>query len=284
MAIKLVLCDMDGTIVPFGQDCVSDRTIHAIHALADAGIHFGPSSGREHAQLVEYFKGDESCVSTGILAGGKHVFVDGELVFRRLMPYDLLCELSRVLLDISGAVLYFYLPTDESGHGRPEFGTTGVTEEQLERLVAKSGRSFTGGNFPIPPEGISTTAILFDEAQIEADELHERLSAACPGLDFLRSAPQDFDVVEKGWSKLSALPVIEKHLGVSPDEVAYFGDSHNDLTMLRTLTNTFCPADGLEEAREAARYVIGACSDDGVAEVLESLAAHGGELVPSDWS
>ena len=36
--IKLVLCDMDGTLKPFGRDRVSGRSVRAIHELRAAGI------------------------------------------------------------------------------------------------------------------------------------------------------------------------------------------------------------------------------------------------------
>ena len=49
--------------------------------------------------------------------------------------------------------------------------------------------------------------------------------------------------------------------------------------MMEAIPNSFCPSGGLDVAKAAARYVIGACEDDGVAEVLESLAAHHGEIL-----
>ena len=104
MAIKLVLCDMDGTLVPFGSRGVSTRTINSIHALMDAGIHFGPSSGRALCDLVSFFSGDEACINTGILANGKLVFVDGELVYRRPIPRVALSELVEALYGIHDAV------------------------------------------------------------------------------------------------------------------------------------------------------------------------------------
>ena len=64
--IKLVLCDMDGTLVPFGAERVSDRTLAAIRSLVHAGVRFGPASGREPIDLKTFFSGDESLYETGI--------------------------------------------------------------------------------------------------------------------------------------------------------------------------------------------------------------------------
>ena len=279
MAIKLVLCDMDGTLVPFGRDGVSPRTLRAIRALVDAGIHFGPSSGRERGDLVRFFANDESYIGTGILGGGKLVYVDGELVYRRPLPHDALVHMVDELLGIPGAVFNFYLPTDERGNGPAGFGAAGMRSDELRVMSEHLGEAFPQGLIPEVPEGVTTGAILFDEQQTTGPQVIEQLSAACPELDFLQSAPYAYDVMEKGWSKLKALPVITEHLDVTLDEIAYFGDSHNDLTMMEAIPNSFCPSGGLDVAKAAARYVIGACEDDGVAEVLESLAAHHGEIL-----
>lgn len=63
--IKLILADMDGTLLPFGSRVVSERTHSAILSALDAGITFGPASGRDYADLADAFDGDARCFSTG---------------------------------------------------------------------------------------------------------------------------------------------------------------------------------------------------------------------------
>lgn len=55
--IKLILADMDGTLLPFGSRVVSERTHSAILSALDAGIAFGPASGRDYADLADAFDG-----------------------------------------------------------------------------------------------------------------------------------------------------------------------------------------------------------------------------------
>ena len=62
---------MDGTLLPFGSRVVSERTHSAILSALDAGIAFGPASGRDYADLADAFDGDARCFSTGIMANGK---------------------------------------------------------------------------------------------------------------------------------------------------------------------------------------------------------------------
>ena len=51
MAIKLVLSDIDGTLLPRGNAEVDRRVVEAFHALLDAGLAVGPASGRALARL-----------------------------------------------------------------------------------------------------------------------------------------------------------------------------------------------------------------------------------------
>ena len=282
--IKLVLCDMDGTLVPFGADGVSTRSLRAIHTLMDAGIRFGPSSGRELSDLVRFFRGDLDCLKTGILGGGKLVYLDGKVVSKRPLPREELEGLVSALWGIRGACFNFYLPFEGSGNLDGGFGGIGLTPEEAASMAESLGESFEEGLYQELPEGdITTGAVLVDTKVAEMNDVHERLDSLCPKLDFVQSAPFVFDVVEKGWSKLDALPVLQDCLGVDLDEIAYFGDSHNDLTMLEAMPNSFCPSDGSDDALRIARYVIGSCANDGVARVLESLALNGGALVESEW-
>ena len=76
--IKLVLTDVDGTLVPMGAGRLSDRSRAAAHALADVGVRFGLSTGRDVFELERMFEGDAALYGNGILSNGKKIMVDGE--------------------------------------------------------------------------------------------------------------------------------------------------------------------------------------------------------------
>ena len=77
--IKLVLTDLDDTLIPFGTPGVSDFARAAIHELLDAGVHFGPVSGRPPRSMSWMFGDDLACFATGAFANGQVIYVDGEL-------------------------------------------------------------------------------------------------------------------------------------------------------------------------------------------------------------
>ena len=63
--IKLALTDLDNTLIPTGAPHASLHAIAAIHAMLDAGLYFGPVSGRVPAAMRWMFGGDETCSRTG---------------------------------------------------------------------------------------------------------------------------------------------------------------------------------------------------------------------------
>ncbi|MBP3893490.1 MAG: HAD family phosphatase [Atopobiaceae bacterium] len=279
--IKLVLSDMDGTLLPFGAHEVSPRTIASVGALHEAGIAFGPSSGRERSDLIRYFHGDERCVATGIMGNGKLVYLDGELVYRRPLPRDQVEALAQAVSQLPGAMLNFYLPLDERGHGKPGFGCIGVTEEEKSAFPSEG---FDNGIFMRLPDGdITTCAVILNPDIVSVDEARAAVSDACPRLEFPLPSPIVFDVLERGWTKVSALPILLDHLGITTDEIAYLGDSQNDLTMMGAIPHSFCMGNGSDEAKAAAQWVVDTCEDDGAAKVMESLARNGGTIVEENW-
>ena len=279
--IKLVLSDMDGTLLPFGKQEVSQRTIAAIAALREAGIAFGPSSGRERSDLIRYFHGDERCIATGIMGNGKLVHLDGKLVYRRPLPRDQVQALADAVAQLPGVVLNFYLPLDEHGRGPSGFASMGITKDEMDLFPTES---FPNGILSQLPDGdITTCAVIVATQVTSVEDAHRAICAACPKLDFPKPAPFVFDVLERGWTKVSALPILLDHLGITANEIAYLGDSQNDLTMMGAIPHSFCMGNGSSQAKAAAKWVVDSCEDDGAAKVMESLARNHGLLVEGDW-
>lgn len=54
--IRLIMSDIDGTIMPPGSKSVSARTVAAFHAAREAGIVIGPASGRGLRQIPAFLR------------------------------------------------------------------------------------------------------------------------------------------------------------------------------------------------------------------------------------
>lgn len=263
MPVKLILTDIDGTILPAGERAVSPRTVAAFHAAIDAGMLVGPASGRGYAWIPSFFGGDEACCATALATNGLQVYLGGEKVLEQTLHAGALERVRAIaaetphagLVCFDGAVPIVAAGTrDDLARSFPAYAERCVELGRLPDLTVVKANVFFGG----------------DEAGMAA--LVARLNAEVPSLDVDRAMPVYSNIMPHGWNKGAAVLWICERLGISPDEVVVFGDADNDLPMFSAVPNSVAVSGATREAAAAARWHIGACEDDAVAAAVEALA------------
>lgn len=267
--IKLALTDLDDTLIPLAhRGSASERTLAAIHAMLDAGLHFGPVTGRTPNGVKSTFHGDGRCYETGAFANGQIVMLDGEVIHREWCPVeplqrvaDIMDELGEgalALYDVDGPDQSAWFVSNDPDRCKNGFGWKLVSYRTEPRVVA-----------PTLKCNVHVTGSREHQAKIQ-----ELLRREVPELDFVfpsQTAPL-IDVTPAGYGKGSAALILAKALGIGVDEVATFGDSENDLSMLSAVPNSVAVANGSPEVKAAARWECGASADEGVADALLAIA------------
>ena len=100
MAIKLVLSDIDGTLLPRGNAEVDHCVVEAFHALLDAGLAVGPASGRALPAILPAFAGDQACVATALATNGMQVYAAGKLVHEEYLDHEGLAQLAAAVREV----------------------------------------------------------------------------------------------------------------------------------------------------------------------------------------
>ncbi|MBS5865448.1 MAG: HAD family phosphatase [Coriobacteriaceae bacterium] len=274
--IKLVLTDMDGTVVPFGKMSVSDRTIAAAHKLLDAGIAFGPATGRLSFDLASYFRNDADCYQTGVFANGKMVRYQGETIYSQPMDPKLMNRLIETLRDVDDCFAFICTP-DERGNT-----TFSAVETTRAKILSMVDDTLVSPDIAIidelPDQPIYTMSILFGDSLGSVEQAAQKMRDIVPEFDYVCPSPHVFDVLPRGLSKADGAVALIDYLGLSLDEVVFFGDADNDVTMLERLTQTFVVSNCSDAARKLGRWIIGDASDDAPAQIMEEIAASGGQL------
>lgn len=263
--IKLCLSDVDNTLIPFGHLHPSPRTVAAIHACLDAGVYFGPASGRDRGELAHFFNGDERCYDTAVLVNGQKVYKDGEVISSKALDRAALNRVEAIISKVPHSALITY--RDDT------FGDwVGDTKEGLsymyEHVFMHGGQRHE--TLPLYPAVKAGIICIQDEPQFA--ELTHELQQACPELDFMNTVRHWLDVVPHGWTKVNGIRVLCDYLGIQTDEVCIFGDAENDLAMMREFPYSCAVANATPEVIQAAHYHIPASADDGVAWALEQIA------------
>lgn len=267
--IKLVLSDMDKTLLPAGEKHVSYRAITAIHDLLSLGVRFGPATGRDTFELDPMFFGAKDCYQTGIVANGKRIYVDGELRRYTLLANEELQRLSDLLVDVPNSFVTV-LPFDNP-RGTEPYWCVGARPGDLTWFERWIG--FTGERCEtIPDVKIIAATLACGGTQEQLDDIVAQAKRVAPGFDYVQPIEHWIDILPKGLNKGTALPLLLEEMGLALDEVLFFGDAENDLAIMGALENTVAVANATPAAQAAARWHIGDSANDSVAQALEELA------------
>ena len=263
--IRLVLSDLDATLIWRDDHVISHFALDAVHALQDAGVHFAPCTGRIYRDLPQMFAGDESACSTAVTSNGQLVYLDGELVEKVELDHGALVEAASALAGVEGA----YLVVEYGG----EKIAVGADLSYVLAHPDNSWRVETA--VPAVPDDPCYKANVrvvgsFDRCREVASLLADRL----PGLDFVCPMPgtPHIDITPHGFGKDHGGDFLMERLGLTPDEVCCFGDAENDLAVLRHYSHSVAVANAVPAVRACARHHIGPADEESVAHALLDIA------------
>lgn len=89
------------------------------------------------------------------------------------------------------------------------------------------------------------------------------------------SDARKLEITKKGINKGNALDALLEKLNISNEEIAVFGDSENDLSMLKNKRFSFAMENALPKAKDTAKYMTLSNDDDGVYHGLKKLMGAG---------
>lgn len=87
----------------------------------------------------------------------------------------------------------------------------------------------------------------------------------------VRSEQTLYEILPKGISKASVLPILAKHLNVSPDKIIAVGDYNNDIEMLRLAKVGVAVANAHPDAKAAANYITVSNEEHAIAKIIYDI-------------
>lgn len=266
---RLIATDLDGTLLQ-PDTSVSPRTRAALDEARAAGIVVVPVTARQPIglRLIAQEAGFEEWALCGNAAFGIHL-TTGEVLFERAIPVDVQTRLVADLAERIPGLLHVSI------------------RDAGERFVAQDGyaalATFTDHRRdPSTMGGVHLDDVLA-EPSLKLILRHPSLSAGevlavveeldGGGFEATTSGAPFVEVMAAGVNKAWGLAQLCSHLGIAADEVLAFGDARNDVEMLRWAGRGLAMADADVVVKEAADGIAPANSEDGVAQVIESLLA-----------
>lgn len=269
--MHLIASDVDGTLVPrLGP--MSDRTVAALAAARDAGVHVVLATGRPPRWMGGIVE------RAGLR--GRAVLANGALVvdLHRLDEPDAGVVRARTIRgsdvrDMTDAVRRAVPGASFAVETARDFGVEPGWPSPVEADLPRASLDDL-----LRQAGDDVIKLLVKTAEPERPGLADAMLAAVAGIVAGRAeathSGDHLPLVEigpAGVDKAAALAEVAAELGVVAADTVAFGDMPNDVAMLRWAGAGYAMADGHPVAREAADHLAPPCAEDGVAQVLERL-------------
>ncbi len=238
--IRLVTCDIDGTLLHGEETEVAPAALRQIVRLREKGILFCPASGRQYASLRRLFAPVQNEIAY-ICENGAVVFGPGNPgpVWGKVpMDRQAALRLCRDIMAQPGCEI------NASGENTCYVCTRDA--EYLRHMREDVGNNTVNLKDPdeIPEEIIKVSAYCRQGTAAVITELTERWGAlfqvAVAGARWI-----DFTVADKGFG----LRLICRRLGIDPQEVMSFGDNYNDIPILSLAGQPYIMENAVPELR-----------------------------------
>lgn len=270
---KIVFFDIDGTLVS-RQNYIPESAKRAIKELKKQGILPVIATGRAPLLLEEVRA--KLDIESYISMNGQYVVLEGKTIFANPLDESVVTRFTEVASKYNNGVMLC--------------GDRDVFSNALLSLAKRSsvwnvlkgiGKLVPGRiqlslfrramKKPPKPEeyaGKPIYQIILEASSDRETFYREEFS----DLNFTRSNAYTLDVISSGISKASGIEVLIEKLGIKREDTYAFGDSLNDLEMLKYVGTGVAMGNGLPEVKNAADLVTADVTKDGIEKALKELA------------
>jgi len=270
LAIKLIVTDLDGTLLDGDHVTVPVRNVKALRAAAQQGVKLAIASGRTWSLLAgaveQLGRLDYAILANGASvwdpAAGRAIYRHGlpngqtlelvEMLHREEIPFELYCEGQNYVRAADREWVYRISLTPEYAEF---FQRHTLYPPSLgQALAGREGEKFN--LFYVPPEKRERIA---------------QLARDIGPVAVTQALENNMEFNSVGVNKGAALAALAGYLGLRADEVMAFGDADNDLEMLEWAGWSFAMENGTATAKAAAKHIAPANTLAGVGQAVEEF-------------
>lgn len=256
--IKLVVCDLDGTLL--GTDSLlSDDSIKTINKLVNKGIGFAIASGRSKTSVSKIV--DQLNISMYTICNNGANIYDEKWDTLHSLPMD---------GEIIGKIVNFLSERNINFNGFDEENIY-VHSRNSNAIVSLERKFFqiiALDEIDYYPQMMKLLAK--DDPQVISKIKNEMLKEEfSKELDITISQPFCLDIVDKNATKGLGIQLLAEKLNISCNEIMAFGDADNDLHMLETVGHPVVMENALIHLKEKFFNIAPPNIHNGVALYLE---------------
>jgi Cof subfamily protein (haloacid dehalogenase superfamily) len=256
--IRLLLSDVDGTLVRSDKS-LSERSIDAVHALHEAGIHFAVTSGRPPRGMEMLIGPLALATPLAAFNGGLIVEPGLKVLDEHTIPDEAVGSVLELLASFDLAIWVYrgadWLVRDPDGpHVAHEAHTV-----QFEPTVVDD---FDASTHVAKIVGVG------DDHDLVAKAAQATRAALGDHVSAWRSQPYYLDVTHPEANKGSVARFLAARYDLAVEEIATIGDMPNDVLMFAHSGLSIAMGNASDDVQKAARRVTTSNDEDGFAHAV----------------
>ncbi|MDH6633354.1 Cof-type HAD-IIB family hydrolase [Lelliottia nimipressuralis] len=260
MSVKLIAVDMDGTFLSDAKTYNRERFLAQYARMKAQDIRFVVASGNQYYQLISFFPeiADEIAF---VAENGGWVVNAREDVFNG--------ELTKNQFDTVARFLCSLPEVEVIACGKSSAYTLKSYDDSLKEMAAKYyHRLEMVDNFDHLDDIFFKFGLNLPDSEIPRVQalIHQELSDIMVPVT---TGHGNIDLIIPGVHKANGLRILQQHWGIDDSEVVAFGDSGNDVEMLRQAGFSFAMANAKPHIKAVARFEAPHNNDEGVLDVIE---------------
>lgn len=261
--IKLIVCDIDNTLIPHGSETLSERNRKALQKAIANGYEVYINTGRHYTFLQPTLFDDLPMDLIGTINGACLVRRDGSIIEKHPLPTSYMEQIIDFAQKNDIGLGFKFADRVVTYHNHQKFVNGYVNGDPVKaKLILDDTQNRTHHLEYGNPLG---TFLVGDEEVIKS------FSKEVPDLVFAWSSLKGFDVFLHTINKSLTVDAILKEKNYTWDNVIAFGDAGNDTPFIRKAGIGVAMGNAKDDVRQYADIVADTCANDGVAKVLEEL-------------
>lgn len=259
--IRLIVSDIDGTLVPEGSTKLNPEYMEVIRNLCAHGVQFALSSGRQTSSMDAVFHPVRDLVYY-LSDNGACIQKDGETLRDICMsPTDLNAALKDILTIPDCHTVLSTKRQCYTNSGDRDFLHLIFEEYKLKGDAIEDITVHTNECIKLSLYSESGSKRLYD---LLYERWKDVFAIAISGAKWL-------DINDFRSSKGNAVQWVQEKLSISPDETVAFGDNFNDISMFQCAKISYASVLSHPDVKKAAKFQVPSYEEDGVLQVLKQI-------------
>lgn len=260
--IKLIVTDVDDTLVPESHMDLNPEYFEVIRNLQDKGVMFVGASGRQKVSIKKVFAPIQDQIA--YLADNGTDIETKDFAISMKFEEDDYRKLAEELDALGGE--YEFMPC------KPDWGYVDEKAEDFYKLFDKYGFQMKKVKDLAQLKDISKISLYHPDG-IPADMEQRMKEEWSDKMDVCLAGRVYLDFTKKGCNKGNGVKIIQEHYGIKPEETVTFGNADNDISMICQAKYGYAVGNASENLKEAAYETIGEMKDDAVLKKMKEILA-----------